>query len=67
MKETNCCTDVAGEDFSDAIEAGCKYSRNTSGPYIRTLPHIEDRDKKVLAGGRGNFREYDSTDTTNQG
>ena len=66
MKETNCCVDVAGEDFSDALEEGCKYSTNESGPYRRTLPHMEDRNKRVLDGGRGNFRAYDETETINQ-
>jgi hypothetical protein len=66
MKEVSCCVDVAGEDFSGAIEAGCKTEKNTSGPFRRSLPFIEDRNKRVLDGGRGNFREYDDTDTVNQ-
>ncbi len=67
MKEVNATTDVAGEDFASALEDGCLYSMNTSGPFRRSLPFIEDRNKRVLDGGRGNFRDYDATDTVNQG
>lgn len=66
MKETNCCTDVAGEDFSSAIEEGCKYDEPDPTPYRRSLSHIEDRAKRVNEGGRGNFRPYDETETVNQ-
>ena len=66
MKETNCCTDVAGEDFAADIAEGCKREMNLSGPFRRSLPFIEDRNKRLLDGGRGHFAEYDETATTNQ-
>lgn len=69
-KQSQIAADVTGEVFFSALPSGYKTYAQDSGPFQRFLPHIEQRNDKLMGLNRGqaqgNYCRYDETDTVNQ-
>ena len=63
-------TDVTGESFNSAMSTGFKTYKQDSGPFVRFLPHMNQRNTKIMGMAdeqtQGNFERYDGRETVNQ-
>lgn len=57
------------DDFSGALQAGCLKFDPDSNPFQRFMPHMEQRNTKLMQmnneNAAGNFRRYDGKVTVN--
>ena len=63
-------SDITGENFDSAMKKGYKVYQQDSGPFQRFLPHMMQRDDKIMGmndeQGQGNYMPYDDRNTVNQ-
>jgi len=63
-------SDITGENFDSAMSSGFKKYKQDSGPFVRSLGHMKDRNAMLMGQNdeqaQYGWERYDGKDTVNQ-